>query len=99
MWYILFMVHTITPAQERYTLHLGNRGRIVLPAEVRHRLDLKEGDRLILTVEAGGSLRLLSVREAARRARGLLGQMLPHLEGRCLSEELMAERRGEAARE
>ncbi len=93
------MSHTITLAQKRYTIHLGNRGRLVLPAELRRQLDLREGDRLILTVEADGSLRLVSAREAARRARGLLRQMLPHLEGRCLSEELIAERRAEATRE
>ena len=97
MWYSLFIAHEIT--KEHYTLHLGNRGRIVLPAEVRHRLDLKEGDWLILTVEEDGSLRLLSARESARRGRGLLRQMLPGLEGRCLSEELIAERRVETARE
>ncbi len=97
MWYNLFMAHEIT--KEHYTLHLGNRGRIVLPADVRHRLDLKEGDRLILMVEAEGPLCLISAREAARRARGLLRQMLPGLEGRCLSEELIAERRAETARE
>jgi AbrB family looped-hinge helix DNA binding protein len=91
------MAHEIS--QAHYTLHLGNRGRIVLPAEVRHRLDLKEGDRLILRVEAEGSLYLISAQEAARRARGLLRQMLPGLGGRCLSEELIAERRAEAARE
>jgi AbrB family looped-hinge helix DNA binding protein len=95
MWYGLFMAHEIT--KEHYTLHLGNRGRIVLPAEVRHRLDLKEGDWLILTVEEDGSLRLLSARESARRGRGLLRQMLPGLGGRCLSEELIAERRAEAS--
>jgi AbrB family looped-hinge helix DNA binding protein len=86
-------------SQARYTLPLGQRGRIVLPAEVRHRLDLKVGDRMILTVETEGSLCLISAREAARRGRGLLRQMLPGLEGRCLSEELIAERRAEAARE
>jgi AbrB family looped-hinge helix DNA binding protein len=93
------MTHIAPHTPARYTLHLGNRGRIVLPAEVRHQLDLKDGDRLILTVEADGSLRLLSAREAARHGRGLLRRMLPGLEGRCLSEELIAERRAEAARE
>ena len=82
-----------------YTLHLRNRGRIVLPSEVRSRLDLKEGDRLILSVEADGTLRLVSAREAARRGKGLLRQMLPSVEERCLSEELIAERGAEATRE
>ncbi len=93
------MTHTMPQAPMHYTLHLGHRGRLVLPAEVRHRLALKDGDRLILTVEADGALRLVSAREAARHGRGLLRQLLPDLEGRCLSEELIAERREEAARE
>ncbi len=93
------MTHITTQTPPRYTLHLGNRGRIVLPAEVRHRLDLKDGDRMTLTIEADGSLRLLSAREAARAGRGLLRRMLPDIEGRSLSDELVAERRAEAARE
>jgi AbrB family looped-hinge helix DNA binding protein len=93
------MSHTNTSSPLHYTLHLGQRGRLVLPAEVRHRLDWKDGDRLILTVEADGTLRLVSAREAARAGRGLLRQLWPDLEGRRLSEELIAERRAEAARE
>ena len=93
------MTHSAPNAPLHYTLHLGHRGRLVLPAAVRQRLDLKEGDRLILTVEADGSLRLSSAREAARAGRGLLRRLLPDLEGRRLSDELIAERRGEAASE
>ncbi len=93
------MTHTMPQAPAHYTLHLGHRGRLVLPAAVRRCLDLKEGDRLILTVEADGSLHLVSAREAARHGRGLLRQLLPDLAGRSLSEELIAERRDEAARE
>lgn len=93
------MTHTMLQAPIHYTLHLGHRGRLVLPAAVRRRLDLNEGDRLILTVEADGVLRLVSAREAARHGRGLLRELLPDLAGRCLSEELIAERREEADRE
>ena len=93
------MAHITPSTQTRYTLHLGNRGRIVIPAELRHRLDLKEGDRLILTVQADSTLRLMSAREAAQQGRGLLRKMLPGLNDRCLSEELIAERRAQADRE
>jgi len=65
------MTHIAPHTPARYTLHLGNRGRIVLPAEVRHQLDLKDGDRLILTVEADGSLRLTE-RPRSRPARARL---------------------------
>jgi AbrB family looped-hinge helix DNA binding protein len=99
VWYDGLMSYMTPQTPAHYTLHLGHRGRLVLPAEVRHRLDLKDGDRLILTVETDGSLRLQSAREAARHGRGLLRQLLPPLEDRCLSEELIAERRAEAERE
>jgi bifunctional DNA-binding transcriptional regulator/antitoxin component of YhaV-PrlF toxin-antitoxin module len=66
---------------------------------VRQRLELKEGDRLLLTVEPDGALRLVSAREVARQTRGLLQRMAPDLEGRHLADELIAERRAEAARE
>lgn len=56
-----FIIHTIQFTHDSYTIHVGNRGRFVLPAEVRHQLDLKEGDRLILTVEQD-ELCTLSVR-------------------------------------
>jgi AbrB family looped-hinge helix DNA binding protein len=92
------MMHDHSPIHNPCTIHLGNRGRIVLPVEVRQRLDLKEGDRLILTIEPDGSLRLVSAREVARQTRGLLRRMAPTLEGR-LADELIADRRAEAARE
>ena len=71
------MAHTTSLAQERHTLQLGNRGRIVLPAEVRHRLDLKQGDRLILSVEADGTLLLQSARTLAQRLQGMFADLPP----------------------
>ncbi|MGH8563901.1 MAG: AbrB/MazE/SpoVT family DNA-binding domain-containing protein [Gammaproteobacteria bacterium] len=91
------MAHT--EVAKHYSIQLGNRGRLVLPAAVRRRLDLQEGDRLILSFDDEGSLRLISARQAARRARGLLSRIAPSLQGRRLAEELIAERRAEAARE
>ncbi len=91
------MTHTTTSNQpEQYTLHLGARGRLVLPASIRERLNLKEGDRLVLTVEADGSLRLLSLREQVRKLQGLFKNIAP---GVSLADELIQERREEARRE
>jgi AbrB family looped-hinge helix DNA binding protein len=91
------MAHT--EVGERYSIQLGNRGRLVLPAEVRRRLDLHDGDRIILSFDDEGSLRLVSARQAARRTRGLLRRIAPALQDRRLAEELIADRRAEAARE
>jgi AbrB family looped-hinge helix DNA binding protein len=81
---------------ERYTVALGERGRLVLPAQLRRRLDLHPGDRLILTVEPEGGFRVVTVREQARRLLGLYRDLAP---GRSLADELIAERREEARRE
>jgi len=90
------MSHRTQSTPESYRLHVGNRGRVVLPAEVRHRLDLKDGDRLILTVEEDGSLRLVSARTLAQQLQGMFADVAP---GADLVDELLAERRAEARRE
>jgi len=90
------MSHEGEESQERYSVELGDRGRLVLPADVRRRLRLEEGDRLILTVEPDGDLRLVALREQVRRLRGLLKDVAP---GRDLADELIRERREEARRE
>lgn len=75
---------------------LGARGRVVLPSSVRRRLDLRDGDRLVLTVEPDGILRLTSLRRQAERLQGVYRHVAP---GVRLADELIRERREEAARE
>lgn len=78
------------------TVKLSEGGRIVLPAKVRRALDLKCGDELLVLVE-DGEIRLMTRLQGIRRAQRLLA---PYLEGRgSLVDELIAERRAEAARE
>jgi bifunctional DNA-binding transcriptional regulator/antitoxin component of YhaV-PrlF toxin-antitoxin module len=94
------MSHKQDPAHSGgYLLRLGERGRLVLPAALRRQLSLQTNDRLLATVESDGSLRLTSAREAARRARGLLRRLDASPRDGLLSEELIAERRRDAARE
>ena len=75
---------------------LGERGRLVLPAPVRARLGLHAGDRFLVRVEDDGSVRLVSFRHVAEAGRGMYAGLAKN---RSLSEELIAERRAEAARE
>jgi AbrB family looped-hinge helix DNA binding protein len=76
---------------------IGDRGRVVLPADVRAELDLKPGTPMLLSTEADGSMRLRSYRVVADRNRGMLLGIAPA--GESLVDELLAERRSEAARE
>jgi antitoxin PrlF len=71
-------------------------GRVVIPAEYRRALGLRPGEEVVLQLEEG-EIRMLSLAQAIRRAQALVRQYVP--EGRSLSEELIAERRAEAAGE
>ncbi len=75
---------------------IGEGGRVVIPAPYRQALNLNEGDEVILQL-AAGELRLLTPREALRRAQELISRYVPA--GRSLAEELIEERRQEARRE
>jgi AbrB family looped-hinge helix DNA binding protein len=77
-------------------LTIGSGGRINLPARQRRVLGLAEGDEVVVGVE-GSALRIES-RDAAidrvqRKVRERFG------DGRSLSDELISERRDEAAKE
>ena len=94
MRYIVFVPHVLGDAHhERTSLAVGDRGRIVLPATLRKRLDLREGDRLILTVEEDGSFKLTPAKRVVERLRGRFAGLAP----KSLTDELLAERRAEAA--
>jgi AbrB family looped-hinge helix DNA binding protein len=88
-WYTRSMAHT----ERRVTV--GDRGRLVLPSAVRRELDLKPGTHMLLSTENDGSLRLRPYRAVAEQSRGLLRR----LPGGSMVDELLAERRAEAARE
>lgn len=76
---------------------IGDRGRVVLPAAVRSALGLEPGMRMLLTTEPDGSLRLRSYRAVAEQSRGMLAELAPA--ETAMVEELLAQRRAEAARE
>jgi AbrB family looped-hinge helix DNA binding protein len=74
---------------------IGERGRLVLPSSVRKELDLRPGTPMLLSTEQDGSLRLRPYRVVAEQGRGLLRD----LAGGSMVDELIADRRAEAARE
>ena len=79
-----------------YRVELGERGRVVIPAEVRQRLDLKEGERMVLVVQDDCSMKLTPWKTVVDNAVGILAHLAP---GVSLVDELIADRRAEAARE
>ena len=88
---------TIDDASTRsIKVRLGPDGRVVIPAAFRDAIGLKEGDVLFARLE-DGEVHLLTPTAAIRRAQALVRQYVP--EGVSLVNELIAERRKEAARE
>jgi len=87
-----------TPAQT--VLHgksrLNQNGRIVIPAEIREKMELTVGDTLLFRVE-DDVLKIESHRMRIRRVQESLRRLIPP--DRCLSDELIADRREEARRE
>lgn len=84
------------PEPAAYAVTMADRGRLVLPAEVRERLKIKAGDRLTLRVEPDGTIKFQTAAVFAHSFRGIFKHLAP---GRSLADELIAERRLEAARD
>ena len=76
-------------------VRLRTGGRVVIPAAFRNALGLKANEVLLAQIE-NGEIHLLTATAAARRAQAIVRQFVP--EGVSLVDELIAERRGEAAR-
>lgn len=81
-WYDAYMRGT-------YAVKMGDRGRLVIPSELRERSGLKEGSPLVL-LETPGGLVMLTRSQLQGRVRADLADL-------DLVEELLAERRAEAA--
>ena len=77
-------------------VRLGPDGRVVVPAAIRDTLGLKEGDVLFARLE-GGEIKLLTPKAAMMRAQAIVRQFIPA--DVSLVDELIADRRREAARE
>ena len=75
---------------------LAEGGRVVIPAEFRRALGIQVGDELIVRLEKG-EIRLLTLDRAIAQAQEAVRRYVPA--GTSLVEELLADRREEAARE
>jgi AbrB family looped-hinge helix DNA binding protein len=76
-----------------HEVQVGPEGRVLIPAEIRHAIGIKPGEKLVLRVESGSIV--LIPRDAIKRR---LQEMFADIDG-SMAEELIAERRAEAARD
>jgi AbrB family looped-hinge helix DNA binding protein len=75
---------------------IGAGGRLVIPAEIRRALGLEDGEPVVMRVE-DGELRIWTISEGIRRVQE---RAKPYVTpGKLASDELIAERRAEVARE
>jgi bifunctional DNA-binding transcriptional regulator/antitoxin component of YhaV-PrlF toxin-antitoxin module len=77
-------------------VELGAGGRLVIPAKMRAALGMAVGDRLSLRLE-GSELRIYTYKEGLRRVQEMMQGLVP--QGVSLVDELITERRREAAKE
>ena len=75
---------------------IDKNGRVFIPAEYRQKLGLEPGDEVVVQLR-DGDLQIVSHAEALRRVRELIARHVS--KDRSLADELIAERRAEAARE
>jgi AbrB family looped-hinge helix DNA binding protein len=80
----------------RHGVNIGPGGRIVIPAEIRAALKVGEGDRLVLAV-VGDELVVTPLWLSIERVQKWVRTFVP--EGVSLVDELIADRRAEAAKE
>jgi bifunctional DNA-binding transcriptional regulator/antitoxin component of YhaV-PrlF toxin-antitoxin module len=77
-----------------YRVRIGNQGRLVVPAELRRELGIEPDDVLIGWIDEGGRL-VFQRREDIEREIWAMFEGVEH----SMADELIAERRREAARE
>ncbi len=86
-----------TGALSEFTLKSDNQGRILLPSLWRQKTGIQPATELFATITEEGGLILETREQGLLRARALLRKYIP--EGTILSDELVDERRAEAANE
>jgi bifunctional DNA-binding transcriptional regulator/antitoxin component of YhaV-PrlF toxin-antitoxin module len=84
------------PAISSKTVTMSSGGRLVIPADMRRELGLEEGVAVILKIQ-NAALTIQTKPAAMAKAKALIAQYVPA--GISLADELIADRRAEAAAE
>ena len=80
----------------RYATKIAPGGRLVIPVEYRRSLGLRPGDEVLVSME-DGEVRVYTRRQARKRAQDYVCGLVPP--SMSLADELIRDRRKEAARE
>ena len=80
------------------SLAISDNGRVLIPAALREQLGFKPGSRVHVEVK-DGSLILTPASQRYAKLRAYFDSHLPPTPGRSLTDEFIAERRAESARE
>ncbi|MEJ7608659.1 MAG: AbrB/MazE/SpoVT family DNA-binding domain-containing protein [Bryobacteraceae bacterium] len=91
------MTDVLKSGVETVMSKMDQSGRILIPAAWRNRMNLPPGTEVVLGFDEGTVVVLGTRADGVKRAQALIRKYIP--EGRKLSEELVQERRDEAARE
>ena len=83
-------------ADDVVKVKLDQQGRVLIPAEIREKMRLEPGKQVSMYLDDDG-LHLISSHIAWQRIQRLVAETVP--EGVSLADELIADRRAEAARE
>jgi AbrB family looped-hinge helix DNA binding protein len=74
-------------------------GKIVIPAELRREFGIKDGDSLVVERDGNGGLVLKTYEQVVHEVQAEFRAMMPKDYQGSVVDELIAERRAEAARE
>jgi AbrB family looped-hinge helix DNA binding protein len=80
-----------------YRSKIQDGGRVVIPVELRRALKLGSGDVVTMSATKDGEVRMITTRQAIKRAQEFIKKRISRK--RSLVDELIAERRKEAAKE
>jgi AbrB family looped-hinge helix DNA binding protein len=77
-------------------ISVDKAGRVVIPASIRQRYGIHEGDKVVIDADEQG-IHITTVDQAVRKAQAICARYIKP--GVSLVDELIQERREEAARE